>query len=88
MNFAGNTSVDFAKDEEDNISVGKSITPQEFVYQISQSTVKILNHLHTLSQEALDHADLTVLTGTIGTATLIKNTIWIYNQQFLRTNSG
>lgn len=88
MNFSGSTTVDFAKDEEDNISVGKSITPQEFVHQLSQSTVKILNHLHTLSQEALDHADLTVLTGTIGTATLIRNTIWIYNQQFLRTTSG
>lgn len=35
-------------------------------------------HIHTLSQEALDHADLTVLTATIGAAALIKNSLWVY----------
>lgn len=37
-------------------------------------------HLHVLTQEALDHADLTVLTGTIGAAALLKNCIWFYIQ--------
>lgn len=35
-------------------------------------------HIHTLSQEALDHADLTVLTATIGAAALVKNSFWVY----------
>lgn len=33
-----------------------------------------------LTQEALDHADLTVLTGTIGAAALLKNCLWYYIQ--------
>lgn len=37
-------------------------------------------HLHMLTQEALDHADLTVLTGTIGAAALLKNCLWCYIQ--------
>jgi hypothetical protein len=36
--------------------------------------------LHVLTQEALDHADLTVLTGTIGAAALLKNCLWFYLQ--------
>lgn len=35
-------------------------------------------HIHVLSQEALDHADLTVLTATIGASALIKNSLWVY----------
>lgn len=31
-----------------------------------------------MTQEALDHADLTVLTGTIGAAALLKNCLWFY----------
>lgn len=38
----------------------------------------ILEHIHTLSQEALDHADLTVLTAVIGASALIKNSLWVY----------
>lgn len=38
-------------------------------------------HLHTLIQESLDHADLTVLTATLGAAALIRNCLWCYNQQ-------
>lgn len=38
-------------------------------------------HLHILTQEALDHADLTVLTGTIGAAALLRNCLWCYLQQ-------
>lgn len=55
---------------------------------IAQSSMKLLDHLHILSQEALDHADLSVLTGTIGTVTLVRNTIWIYNQQLIKTKLG
>lgn len=35
-----------------------------------------------MTQEALDHADLTVLIGTIGAAALLKNCLWHYNQQY------
>lgn len=35
-------------------------------------------HIHVLSQEALDHADLTVLNAAIGAAALIKNSLFIY----------
>lgn len=63
------------------------MTANSFVNLISQSSAMLLEHLHTLSQEALDHADLSVLTGTIGTATLIRNTMWIYNQQLIKTKS-
>lgn len=34
-----------------------------------------------MTQEALDHADLTVLTGTIGAAALLRNCLWCYLQQ-------
>lgn len=37
-----------------------------------------IGHIHTLSQEALDHADLAVLTATIGASALIKNCLWVY----------
>jgi hypothetical protein len=40
----------------------------------------VLEHIHTLSQEALDHADLSVLTATIGAAALVKNSLWVYLQ--------
>lgn len=35
-------------------------------------------HIHSLSQEALDHADLTVLTAVIGASALVKNCLWVY----------
>lgn len=47
---------------------------------MTKSADKLLEHIHTLSQEALDHADLTVLTATIGASALIKNAIWVYLQ--------
>ena len=40
-----------------------------------------LEHLHTLIQESLDHADLTVLTATLGAAALIRNCLWCYSQR-------
>lgn len=56
----------------------KTSDPEKFVGCIVKSADKLLEHIHTLSQEALDHADLTVLTATIGAAALIKNTLWVY----------
>jgi hypothetical protein len=38
-----------------------------------------------LSQEALDHADLSVLTATIGAAALIKNSLYVYLQNVNKT---
>ncbi|PSN52582.1 hypothetical protein C0J52_13082 [Blattella germanica] len=55
------------------IAVAKTSVPTEFVNLVSDSAGQLLEHLHTLSQEALDHADLTVLTGTLGAAALIRN---------------
>ena len=72
---------------EDDISLNKPMTPEEFVNLISQSCKMLLDHLNILSQEALDHADLSVLIGAMGAATLTRNTIWVYNQQLIKTNS-
>lgn len=47
-----------------------------------------LDHLHVLTQEALDHADLSVLTGTIGAAALLKNCIWCYVRSIPESNSS
>lgn len=44
-------------------------------------------HLHVLTQEALDHADLSVLTGTIGAAALLKNCVWCYIRSLQEANS-
>ena len=63
------------------IAVAKTSDPAEFVSLVSDSASQLLEHLHTLSQEALDHADLTVLTGTLGAAALIKNCLWCYNEK-------
>lgn len=51
-----------------------------FVGSVTKSADKLLEHIHTLSQEALDHADLTVLTATIGASALIKNALSVYLQ--------
>ncbi|XP_063912179.1 uncharacterized protein LOC135129022 isoform X1 [Zophobas morio] len=58
----------------------KASDPTKFVNLINKSAEQLLEHLHVLTQEALDHADLTVLTGTIGAATLLKNCLWFYLQ--------
>lgn len=63
------------------IAVTKTSEPTEFVNLVTDSSSQLLEHLHTLSQEALDHADLTVLTGTLGAAALIKNCLWCYNEK-------
>ncbi|XP_021923191.1 uncharacterized protein LOC110831470 isoform X2 [Zootermopsis nevadensis] len=63
------------------IAVTKTSVPTEFVSLVADSSKQLLEHLHTLSQEALDHADLTVLTGTLGAAALIRNCLWCYNEK-------
>nr|CAD7265349.1 unnamed protein product [Timema shepardi] len=80
------TATEDKEDEEDRGcgGVAKNSAPGEFVSVVTQSASMLLEHLHTLSQEALDHADLTVLTGTLGAAALIKNCLWCYNEQLKR----
>ncbi|XP_058464098.1 uncharacterized protein LOC131438241 [Malaya genurostris] len=56
----------------------KSSDPEKFVLLVVKSVDNLLEHLHTLSQEALDHADLTVLTATIGAAALVKNSLFVW----------
>ncbi|KAL1505958.1 hypothetical protein ABEB36_005401 [Hypothenemus hampei] len=41
----------------------KASDPLKFITALSKSANQLLEHLHVLTQEALDHADLTVLTG-------------------------
>lgn len=47
-----------------------------------------VEHLHVLSQEALDHADLPVLTATLGASALIKNSLYCYIQASQHTGSS
>ncbi|XP_014094985.1 uncharacterized protein [Bactrocera oleae] len=58
----------------------KTSDPEKFVNLVTRSADMLLEHLHILSQESLDHADLSVLTATIGAAALIKNCLNIYMQ--------
>lgn len=48
----------------------------------------LTEHLHTLIQEALDHADLAVLTATMGAAALVRNCLRCYNQHAKTTTSS
>ncbi|KAK5650866.1 hypothetical protein RI129_001895 [Pyrocoelia pectoralis] len=59
----------------------KKSDPEKFVISVGKSSEQLLDHLHILTQEALDHADLTVLMGALGAAALIKNSLWFYIQQ-------
>lgn len=58
----------------------KNSDPEKFVSLITKSADQFLEHLHCLSQESLDHADLSVLTATIGASALVKNCLWVYLQ--------
>ncbi|ERL93898.1 hypothetical protein D910_11184 [Dendroctonus ponderosae] len=58
----------------------RSSDPAKFISTIGKSADQLLKHLHVLTQEALDHADLTVLTGTIGATALLKNCLRFYIQ--------
>ncbi|XP_043581466.1 uncharacterized protein LOC122567202 isoform X4 [Bombus pyrosoma] len=66
---------------ENEERVIKKISPSEFVLLVVDTADKLLEHLHLLIQESLDHADLTVLTATLGAAALIRNCLWCYNRQ-------
>nr|CAH7717291.1 unnamed protein product [Callosobruchus chinensis]CAH7749832.1 unnamed protein product [Callosobruchus chinensis] len=71
-------SSDGSDSMEDDIV--KNTDPPKFMQLVNKSAEEFLDHLHILTQEALDHADLSVLTGTIGAAALLKNYLWFYVQ--------
>ncbi|KAM7356913.1 uncharacterized protein ACRADG_002479 isoform 1-T1 [Cochliomyia hominivorax] len=60
--------------------VVKNSDPDKFVNLVTKSADLLLKHLHVLSQESLDHADLSVLTATIGAAALVRNCLNVYLQ--------
>ncbi|XP_015437868.1 PREDICTED: uncharacterized protein LOC107193012 [Dufourea novaeangliae] len=66
----------------------KQIQPSEFMLTVVDTAEQLLEHLHLLIQESLDHADLTVLTATLGAAALVRNCLWCYNQQTKNTISA
>ncbi|KAL7286852.1 hypothetical protein TKK_0018989 [Trichogramma kaykai] len=76
------------KDQQDSGELGdddlehvvKKVQPDEIISLIIETAEQLLEHLHKLIQESLDHADLTVLTATLGAAALIRNTIWLYHK--------
>ncbi|KAL0832981.1 hypothetical protein ABMA28_001105 [Loxostege sticticalis] len=67
-------------DDSDEIGVAKTSDPDKFVQLAIKSSDSLLEHLHMLAQEALDHADLPVLTATLGAAALLKNSLFCYLQ--------
>ncbi len=76
---------DDGDDRDDDINIGcggivKSSDPEKFVILATKTADSLLEHIHVLSQEALDHADLSVLTATIGAAALVKNSLYVYLQ--------
>lgn len=81
---------DDGDDREDENAVGcagvvRSSDPEKFVLLTTRSVDSLLEHIHVLSQEALDHADLSVLTATIGASALIKNALYVYLQNVTKT---
>ncbi|KAK9506517.1 hypothetical protein O3M35_008440 [Rhynocoris fuscipes] len=68
--------------------LGNAGTPLEFVSTVCTCCTQLMAHLHNLSQEALDHADLQVLTSTLGAAALVANALWVYNHQKERLPPG
>ncbi|XP_063706631.1 uncharacterized protein LOC134835643 [Culicoides brevitarsis] len=68
------------RDDESSVCIVKSSDPERFVWLVARTCDALLQHIHVLSQEALDHADLTVLTAVIGAAALVKNCLWVYLQ--------
>ncbi|XP_076763082.1 uncharacterized protein LOC143430614 [Xylocopa sonorina] len=85
--FKRHSGLTSAMDNEILATVGgeegviKKIQPSEFVLVVVDTADKLLEHLHLLIQESLDHADLTVLTAALGAAALIRNCLWCYHQQ-------
>ncbi|XP_032680366.1 uncharacterized protein LOC116848405 isoform X2 [Odontomachus brunneus] len=77
LSSAGNGSASSVDSEDGAI---KRIHPTDFILVVVDTADQLLEHLHMLIQESLDHADLTVLTATLGAAALIRNCLWCYNQ--------
>ncbi|XP_076173521.1 uncharacterized protein LOC143149779 isoform X2 [Ptiloglossa arizonensis] len=75
------TEDETAESGESEDGVIKKIPPSEFILLVVDTAEQLLEHLHLLIQESLDHADLTVLTATLGAAALIRNCLWCYSQQ-------
>ena len=77
------------RDDDANLAgcggIVKSSDPERFVFLTTKSADSLLEHIHILSQEALDHADLSVLTATIGASALIKNSLYVYLQNVSKT---
>ncbi|XP_051169781.1 uncharacterized protein LOC127287087 isoform X3 [Leptopilina boulardi] len=69
------------EEEEEEEAVIKTIQPSELILLVIDTSEQLIEHLHTLIQESLDHADLTVLTATLGAAALVRNCLWCYNQR-------
>ncbi|XP_053597314.1 uncharacterized protein LOC103576648 [Microplitis demolitor] len=61
--------------------VVKKTKPSDFILLVVDTSEQLIEHLHALIQESLDHADLAVLTATLGAAALMRNCLWCYNQQ-------
>ncbi|XP_043467980.1 uncharacterized protein LOC122502134 isoform X2 [Leptopilina heterotoma] len=74
-----------ADDEE---VVIKTMQPPELILLVIDTSEQLIEHLHTLIQESLDHADLTVLTATLGAAALVRNCLWCYSQRAKGKVSG
>ncbi|KAI4457536.1 hypothetical protein MML48_7g00003443 [Holotrichia oblita] len=68
--------------------VVRTSDPSKFIAAITKTYEQLLEHLHILTQEALDHADLTVLIATIGAASLLKNCLWSYMQSVGNSKSN
>ncbi|CAB3239457.1 unnamed protein product [Arctia plantaginis] len=66
------------EDEKSDTGVAKTSDPDKFVQLAIKSSDSLREHLHMLAQEALDHADLPVLTATLGAAALLKNSLYCY----------
>ncbi|EFN85448.1 uncharacterized protein LOC105182315 [Harpegnathos saltator] len=77
LSSTGNGSASSADSEDGAI---KRIQPSDFILLVVDTAEQLLEHLHMLIQESLDHADLTVLTATLGAAALVRNCLWCYNQ--------
>ncbi|XP_018341255.1 PREDICTED: uncharacterized protein LOC108747869 isoform X1 [Trachymyrmex septentrionalis] len=85
LSSSGNESLS-SVDSEDGVI--KRIQPSDFIMLVVDTAEQLLEHLHMLIQESLDHADLTVLTATLGAAALIRNCLWCYNQHAKGTISS
>ncbi|XP_026322247.1 uncharacterized protein LOC113231921 [Hyposmocoma kahamanoa] len=68
------------EDTKNDGGVAKTSDPDKFVQLAVKSSDALLEHLHVLVQEALDHADLPVLTATLGATALLKNSLFCYLQ--------